>query len=335
MANGGLFHKIALRGERIAEALDPRSDDAPVIEPYHGYATPDSLVLRGRVLTALRRTEPDPRQSRLTNLSQMVSLFFTNEVANVPVACGDQSTRSDQEGYFMLVVPRGQGEAGWREVEVEIPGRPGTRTRVDAVVPPDDAPAFVVCDIDDTVLQTGAWSIARNLWTSLTGNARSRSIYEDAAHLLKTLEAAGCPIFYVSSSPWNMHSFLVSVFERNGVPPGPMFLRDLGVSEKKFVKSGHGAHKSAAIDELMTTHPEIPAILIGDTGQADARIYADAVGRWPGRAVAIVLRRPRPGMGRVDKAALATLEEKGVAVHVTEDFSTVPHLLPRQVSEGP
>ncbi len=40
----------------------------PLLEPYRGFATPDALVVRGRVLTSLRRTAPEPENGRWTNL---------------------------------------------------------------------------------------------------------------------------------------------------------------------------------------------------------------------------------------------------------------------------
>ena len=81
-----------------------------MLEPYLGYATPDALILRGRVLTALRRTEPDPEHSKFTNLRQMASLFFTAEVAGVTVRVPGTAIRavSDEEGYLTIRPPPGR-----------------------------------------------------------------------------------------------------------------------------------------------------------------------------------------------------------------------------------
>ena len=72
------LHRLALSAERsIDRRVARRRRDRPVIEPYLGYATPEHLIARGRVLTALRRGEPLPTQSRWTNFRQMAALFLT------------------------------------------------------------------------------------------------------------------------------------------------------------------------------------------------------------------------------------------------------------------
>ena len=101
------------------------------------------------------------------------------------------------------------------------------------------------------------------------------------------------PVFYVSSSPWNLHHFLEAVFDRAGLVPGPMFLRDLGITADP-AENSHGGHKGAAIDTLMEANPELPFWLLGDTGQHDAEIYLDAARRHPGRVLRVALREPGP-----------------------------------------
>ena len=50
----------ARRVEAAVERLFVREGAPPVIEPYLGYGSPAGLVLRGRVLTSLRRTAARP-----------------------------------------------------------------------------------------------------------------------------------------------------------------------------------------------------------------------------------------------------------------------------------
>lgn len=318
----------------------------PLIEPYTGYATPDALVARGRVLTHLRRHSPLPEHGWFTNLRQMLLLFLTDEVQGVRVRAegawaedrraegargGDGGVEagegapadavSDEEGYFTLVVPRdGAGDSGWTEIGARVHGS-GERAALPVLVPRAEARLAVVSDIDDTVMETGAYSLARNLWTSLTGNALTRRVFPDAVALLDALSEGGRnPVFYVSSSPWNLHHFLEAVFERAGLVKGPMFLRDLGVSERTPLTGGHGAHKGAAIDTLMAANPALPFWLIGDTGQHDAEIYLEAARRFPGRVARVALREPGPGPDAASRAAIAELRSLGVEVTSARSF---------------
>ncbi|WP_168771053.1 App1 family protein [Palleronia sediminis] len=332
MRLGAIAHRAALWIEEGWHRLRRRKPpEAPVLDAYRGFAVPGGLVLRGRVLAALRRTTPDPGQSRWQNLREIVSLFLTHEVAQVPVvvAGGEGRAISDEEGYVWLEVA-GSFAPGWAEVELEIEGKPETRTTFRAMVPDPEARLGIVSDIDDTMLETGAYSLARNLWTTFTGSARTRRIFPDAIVLMDHLSEHGRnPVWYVSSSPWNLHAFLDKVFDRAGLTIGPMFLRDLGLSQDGFLAGGHGAHKGDAIDRIIRANPGLSFVLVGDTGQHDAEIYLEACHRHAGRIAAVILREPGPGPDDASRAAIASIRRLGVVVVHGPDFSAVAGALER------
>ena len=302
--------------ERGLERIGARPGD-PVLEPYLGYATPDGWVLRGRVLTHLRRATPEPAQSRWVSFRQMVSLFLTDEVADVRVEAAGTTAQSDGEGYVTLTVPAELRVGDWHDVPVQIVGRPASTTAFPVRVPSPDAEVMIISDIDDTMIETGAHSLLRNLWTTFTGSALTREVHQDAARLMARLSPTGCnPVFYVSSSPWNLHNFLDGLFAQNDLPRGPMFLRDLGLSDTGAIGEGHLGHKGRAIDIILLTQ-SLPAILLGDSGQKDAKVYLEVVKRHPGRVLAVALREPAPGTGEDDRAALSEIGAHGVpAFHV-------------------
>ena len=304
------IHSAAWRAESLLDRIKGQEDTRRVIEPYLGYATPDHLIVRGRVLAALRRNQPVPEQSRWTNFKQMMSLFLTDEVGNVEVRAGNYAARSDEEGYFTLLLPRGD-EVGWHDVPVTITGYSGT-TPCPVLIASRSARFGVISDIDDTMMRTGAYSLARNLWTSFTGNAATRQVFPDSVALIRALSDGGRnPVFYVSSSPWNLHHFLSRVFERAGLTRGPKFLRDLGLSRTQFITGTHGDHKGGSIDTLVAAHPDLPFILIGDTGQHDAYVYHDAIERHRDQIAAVVLREPGPGPDEGSKTTMQAIEKTG------------------------
>ncbi|MEM9795909.1 MAG: phosphatase domain-containing protein [Pseudomonadota bacterium] len=308
-----MLKPLALRAARLVESglerIGDRDDDAPVLDPYFGYATPEGIVLRGRVLSHLRRVEPDPEQSRWMNLRQMANLFITDEVEGVTVRGGGTEAVSDAEGYVRLTV-MGDFEPGWVSIPVAIDGQEAVPFH--ARIPAPDARHMVISDIDDTMIETGAHSLARNLWTTFTGSALTRQAHDDAVALMDAMvEGDRNPVFYVSSSPWNLHHFLEELFRREGVPRGPKFLRDLGITEEG-VGASHGTHKGRAIDAILAANPDLPAYLMGDSGQKDAIVYRDAIARHPGRIKGVALREPAPGVGDDDAAAIAAIEAAGV-----------------------
>lgn len=308
-----LLHGIAWRLEGAADRFRRTQDSARVIDAYAGYATQEHLILRGRVLTSLASTQSAENRGRLRSFFAMVSLFLTDEVANVRVRARGVEAISDEEGYFTLQLPRPKS-GGWVDVLVHIKGHED-KTLCSAFIPDEAGELMIISDIDDTILKTGAYSLARNLWTSLTGNVASRHVYPDAVRLISDLAEDGAnPVFYVSSSPWNLYSFLSDIFDRNGLVRGPMFLRDLGISRTKFITDGHGNHKGGSIDLLLRAQPKLRVILLGDTGQEDARIYAEIAAKHDGRVAAIVLRQTVDGLDQADAKSIARIEALGIPV---------------------
>ncbi|PRY93369.1 phosphatidate phosphatase APP1 [Hasllibacter halocynthiae] len=323
------LHRLALKGERALDRrVARRGRGAPVIDPYLGYATPETLVARGRVLTALKRGEAREGQSRLGNLRQMASLFLTSEVEGVTVAARGVTAVTDAEGYFHLVLPRGDALPGWTDIRATVEGAEvGDEASLPVLVARPDARFGIISDVDDTMIRTGAYSLAKNLWTSFTGNALTREVFADSLKLMEALSEDGRnPVFYVSSSPWNLHDFLRDVFARAGLPEGPLFLKDYGISETSLISESHGGHKGSAIETILAAHPDLSFVLIGDTGQHDAEVYLDAALRHEGRVRRVILREPGPGPDEGSRRALAALKAMGVPVHHGGDLWDLPEL---------
>jgi phosphatidate phosphatase APP1 len=100
------------------------------------------------------------------------------------------------------------------------------------------------------------------------------------------------PVFYVSKSPWNLYVPLVEYIEVQGLPAGPLLLRDFGLRMKKN-------HKTEAIESILYTYPNLQFILIGDSGEQDPEIYAALVQRFPQRIRAIYVRSVNQDPARI------------------------------------
>ena len=312
-----LLARYAARTETLLDALrGERLHSGPVhVEAYLGYSTPDELVARGRVLSRpAHRADAD---TPLEGLAESFRRFLTDEIAGVRVDAHGVSTTTDEEGHFQLRLPRDacEVEDGWCSVRAVLPDHQ-TRTALPVRVPDETAEFGVISDIDDTLIETGAWSLLRNLKTSLTGTVASRVVHADAVALLAKLGNGGRnPVFYVSSSPWNLHPFLEAVFERGGLPMGPKFLRDFGLDETRFVTGTHGDHKGGSLDKVLAANPDLQFALVGDTGQHDAEVYLHAIERHPNRIRSVHLRHA----GRIDahdEHAFQALRATGVPLHV-------------------
>ncbi|MEJ8570849.1 phosphatase domain-containing protein [Microbaculum marinum] len=325
-----VLKRILHRGAVLAEsAWDRRpfrrETSSPYIDPFIGYSAPDHIVARGRVLDGKPVAENvAPDSSLWSNFRNMIKRFITHEVPGVEIRIGNVRDVADEEGYFHIDLPRPAD--GAVSVEASLTGY-DCKVLLPIIVTDPAARFGIISDIDDTLIRTDAWSLWRNLFNTLTGNVASRQVFPDAKTLLERLHAGVNPVFYVSSSPWNLHAFLVRVFERNGLVPGPLFLRDLGISRTKFIKGSHGEHKGKMIDKILAANPDLSFVLIGDTGQHDPEVYHAAIERHPGRFTEAWFRIPREGLAPRYREWIERIRDAGIATHATTDFGvggTIP-----------
>ncbi|MEM6428831.1 MAG: phosphatase domain-containing protein [Deinococcota bacterium] len=159
-----------------------------------------------------------------------------------------------------------------------------------AILPRSEATFGIISDVDDTVLQTGATSTLSMIKKVLFGNARTRLPFVGAAAFYQALCGQTNPIFYVSSSPWNLYDMLTDFFDINDIPAGPLMLRDWGIKPSELLPFGHKTHKLDSITGIMEAYPDLPFVLIGDSGQEDPEIYTTLVSKYPSRIKAIYIR---------------------------------------------
>jgi len=280
------------------------------IEAYLGHGGAQEVVLRGRVLDAPPRTEAVEGEGVLAAVRRTLREFATDELPGVPLrvtaAGATAEAVTDAEGYFLVrlrPVPAAL-TSPWTTGSVELGGEyrglTGTHaTPLEVRVPGPGASFGVISDVDDTVLETGVQRVARMLRQTVTGSALTRSPFPGSAELYRDLEAGVNPVFYVSSSPWNLHAFLVHFLRHRGFPRGPLLLRDL------LGTAAGREDKTVRIREVLELHPRLPFVLVGDSGEDDPLVYADIVRTHPGRILAVYIREVRldPGDGRVERVS--------------------------------
>lgn len=286
---------------------------------YRGYATRERLFFSGRVLANKTPGELGDNESTWRNLLDTYRRFETDEVPHVEVVIrhGDveQTVRTDDEGYYQVDLPRAATGDGslWLTAEAFCAaGEDFIRASHD-IIAPDDAEFGVISDLDDTVIETNITSLLTAAKLTFVGNAKTRKPLEGVAALYDAFMKGRTgrprnPIFYISSSPWNLYDLLRDFLELNQIPPGPIFLRDLGIDQTKFIKrSGHRGKLEHAL-EVMAHFPALPFIFVGDSGQHDAELYAEAAELHPDRVKAIYIRDVDP--------STASERDEGVRRHI-------------------
>ena len=307
------FDRLRFEVKRRFGLLDPFE-----ILPYRGHGTARRLFLKGRVLEKMGITRSGQYASTWENLRNMARRFASDEVpgARVRATFGDARVEAvaDDEGFFELDLdltePIG-GPTAWHPVELELlhPASPDGATvrSTGQVLVPAGARFGVVSDIDDTVIHSNATSVLKMAWIVLLNDAYTRLPFEGVNAFYEALrrgadeEAAHNPIFYVSSSPWNIYDVLEDFLNVHGVPEGPLFLKDWSPS----VLGKHRTHKLGIIRTLLRTYPDLPFVLIGDSGEEDPEIYLQVAREHPGRIKAIYIRDVTTGRRDAEVQALA------------------------------
>ena len=294
-----------------------RTGDDFCVVPYRGFGTPHKLYLRGRAIEDPSLTLAGDNDSLWANIVNMYRRFESDELPGARVrarlAGAEQEVVANQEGYFEVWLDPARPLAGgklWHDLDLELvsPRREGhgpSQATGSVLIPPPNARFGIISDIDDTVVRTEATDLLRMARNTFLHNARTRLPFEGVAALYRALHQGAPgefvnPIFYVSSSPWNLYDLLDEFFALQGIPAGPIFLRDWGVSRQQAGRSRHHTHKLAAIRQLLDFYPDLPFILIGDSGQHDPEIYAEVVDAYPRRILAVYIRNVSREPKRID-----------------------------------
>lgn len=274
------------------------------IYPYIGYCNKDVLYLKGRVKECqrIRNYKPD-------NIFENTIIFFrrylTNEIPGVQVKGSidgmEVYTKTDEEGFFELEIKgvsrRLCGQLDTLEVELldTFKNRSPVRKQAEVLMVNNNAEFGVISDIDDTIINTYSGSFWKSFKVMVLNDARSRTPFKGVAdfyQLLQKGKGGNCrnPLFYVSGSSWNLYDLIIKFCEEHGIPKGPFFLRDRGLTKHYTFSPGHFEYKPQNIEKILDFYPKLSFLLIGDSGQKDAEIYKHLAEKYPERIRGIIIR---------------------------------------------
>lgn len=329
------------------------------LQTYFGHRSRSRLRLTARALRQSERSfEPS---SRLGAIRTLIGQFTSREVAGLRVRLSvegpsgtllDAEATADKEGFVrfdLALEPEWDLPAhpAWESAELcwseaAFPGR----SEALVLAPGLDSRLAVISDIDDTIIETGitgSWrSLARNwrrIFAELPGERKivpgagpfygalgggeieGDSLAPGERRAERRIAASQRPFFYVSSSPWNLFSYLVAYQRANDLPLGPLLLRDWGLNRATFGKASHGHHKRDAIAAILAMYPTLDFALIGDDTQGDLPAFAGAVSAFPGRVAAVFVRTVGKALSPEEEQAIATIRSAQVPLWLGDSFA--------------
>lgn len=301
-----------------------------VVQPYRGYGSRDEVYLMGRVFTQPTLGSGLPPGSFRREVADVLRRFGrwglggTTVEAAIGGATGTFET--DADGYFHVELDTGGSldpEERWHAVHLRV-SRDGDSVREEGLVyvPPPSARYVVISDIDDTVMHTGVANKVKMLWRLFVQDAESRTAFPGVADLYRALYRGvggdeGNPMLYVSRAPWSIYEVLQTFFRMEGIPEGPvLFLREWGLTLQRPLPRRAKDHKRDLIRGMLGRYPDLPFVLIGDSGQHDPEIYAEVVREHPDRVMAVYIRDVDSDPKRRDevKGLAEELEKAGSAL---------------------
>lgn len=282
----------------------------PTIEPYMGFSNGYDVYISGNVMEDKGLDKPKPGQNLGINMLAMFKRYVSDEIGGVRVKVifHDKSevVETNELGIFHCsfqfkerISANNHFEEAHFELLDEVVENQGDISATGLVLMVSGKLPFgVVSDIDDTVMVSHSTKTLKKLKLMLFKNARTRVPFEGVGAFYRALRKGAegqkhpNPVFYVSSSEWNLYDLLVDFFEFRKIPAGPLLLQELEHSIFQFWKSGGGnhEHKLEKIRFLFSFFPELDFVLIGDSGQRDPSLYLQAVREFPGRVKAVYIR---------------------------------------------
>ncbi|MDH7911858.1 phosphatase domain-containing protein [Winogradskyella sp. SYSU M77433] len=278
---------------------------------FQSYGTDSHFYARGR---ALEDESIDLEEQHIWHLIVNTwKRFETDEIKHVGLDVKLPNNKiikvkTDDSGYFIAEenienlksLTNDEGwlsfELSYNDVNIKRTIQNQNRFPGELLIPSSKAQFGVASDIDDTILHTGVVSILkwRVIYNSIFRHAKNRIPLEGAADFYHKLHRGvsgenANPIFYVSHSPWNLYRYLDLFLRQNNFPKGPILLRSLSNLLKRKSQD-EKPQKQKEILHLLKTYPNLPFILIGDSGEHDPDIYMEIAEEYPDRILAIYLR---------------------------------------------
>ena len=340
----GWKRRLVLRSARVENAFDRLVFDlkrrthllSPLeVHAYRGHGTTTTVWARARVMERTGSVKANATHTSLQNLRNMARRFLSPEIPRARAVArfhgAELETIADEEGFLQVELHLPEplpARTAWHNLDWELTWpvlkRYGPARGTARVLVVGEADFAVISDLDDTVIQSGVTRLGTMLRIALLSNAYTRLPFEGVAAFYRALQRGPDgkgwnPIFYVSAGPWNLADMLEDFLDHNGVPRGPLFLRDWS---PLTLKGRTKRHKLAVIRQLITAYPELPFVLIGDSGEHDPEIYAAAVREHPGRIKAIYIRDVTTGSRRTAEVVAMARELAGLGTEMVVSSDT-------------
>lgn len=270
-----------------------RRGHVPVVVPYTGYGSPESIRVMCRILLAKPTKRGEKPLKKIRGWRSFTNV--TADAAEVSILIdGDEHIAiTDRGGLVDTTVPAHLAP-GWHSIHIRCGNSVPVEASVFIVNP--SSQFGLVSDVDDTVMVTSLPRPLLAAWNTFVRDEHARRPVPGMAVLYERLLHAhpGAPVFYLSTGAWNVAPTLSRFLKRHLYPSGPLLLTNWGPTPDRWFRSGRD-HKKESLERLASEFPDLRWVLVGDDGQHDEELYRAFVESHPKSVHAVAIRQLSPG----------------------------------------
>ncbi len=280
--------RIEARVHRAVSRQLVRRGWVPTVVPYVGYGGAGWARVLARIVLA-----PPGRPVEDVEDERGWRRFFTPWSGGVPVrltlGTHIHDTVSRPDGYVDARVSHDL-DPGWNAATLHV--RDGEPVVSPLRIVGPDTRLGLLSDIDDTVIVTMLPRPLVAFRNAFLVMESARRPVPGMAELYRQVLDAHEDVFvvYLSTGAWNIAAPLTRFLARHGYPAGPLLLTDWGPTQTGWFRSGQ-SHKRTELRQLFADLPQLRWLLVGDDGQHDPSLYAEAAAESPASVVAVAIRQ--------------------------------------------
>lgn len=266
----------------LAAAPALASPKATWIDLFGGWASPTGGHVYARIHTGIKPPGDYKSENDFTKLLHTIEQLeldsYRRARVTISVEKGATSTAiADDHGFVDIKLPAGLHTPLTR-VTLTVAATPDYQASTATYPVPvwSDLPGGlgIISDVDDTLTDSDVTHKLKLAWNTLFHSTFDVKVFPGSGKQLSVLTAPvqgfpARPLFFLTGSPWNLHTRIAGAFQRAGIPAGAFILR-------RYSKESMKAYdfKLPHLQELFAAFPNTKWVLFGDTGEQDPEVYA-------------------------------------------------------------
>jgi len=272
------------------------------ILPYYGYGNNEKVVFRGRVVIDNGYEKYKERDGFINDVIGFWKRFSVRPATDIQVSVQFENksiaVKTNEYGIFSTTFdPVDIENDKWlvAQATIDLQDENTVVANLTSINDVSGNEFGIISDVDDTILISKATRKLQLIYLTIFKKPSERLAFDNVAEFYNELvkgrkQNNTNPIFYVSSSHWNLFDLLTDFLELNKFPKGALLLKRVKGIRDTITSVGNHDHKKTKIIEVIKTYPDLPFILIGDSGQHDAAIYSMIARDYPEHIKAIFIR---------------------------------------------